>query len=133
MRKTIVFVTHDIDEAVKLGDRIVILGEDGTGCSSTPRRGLLANPASPFVESFVGADRGLKLLAVTPLKPDQLAAAEPADHAPDAARVAYPGTIKDALAAMVLRRVDRVTVVGADGTVVGVFTVDALATLDAEP
>ena len=46
VRKTIVFVTHDIDEAVKLGDRIVILGEDGTLAQHATARELLANPAS---------------------------------------------------------------------------------------
>src|SRR4029079_9441191 len=51
VRKTIVFVTHDIDEAVKLGDRVVILGEDGTLAQHATPRELLAKPASTFVES----------------------------------------------------------------------------------
>jgi osmoprotectant transport system ATP-binding protein len=132
VRKTIVFVTHDIDEAVKLGDRIAIFGDDHRLQQHATPADLLAHPASTFVDSFVGADRGLKLLAVTPLKPDQLAPVEPADRAVDAARVSSSGTLKDALAEMVLRRVERVTVVDPDGTIVGVFTIEALATLDAE-
>jgi len=68
VRKTIVFVTHDIDEAVKLGDRVVILGEDGTLAQHATPRELLAKPASTFVESFIGADRGLLLLSVSPVE-----------------------------------------------------------------
>ena len=60
IRKTIVFVTHDIDEAIKMGDRIAILQVGGKLAQYAPPEELLMEPASPFVEDFVGADRALK-------------------------------------------------------------------------
>jgi osmoprotectant transport system ATP-binding protein len=64
IRKTVVFVTHDIDEAIKMGDRIAILREGGHLEQYAPPGELLMNPASPFVENFVGADRALKRLSL---------------------------------------------------------------------
>jgi osmoprotectant transport system ATP-binding protein len=64
LRKTIVFVTHDIDEAIKMGDRIAILQQGGKLAQYAPPAELLMYPASPFVEDFVGADRALKRLAL---------------------------------------------------------------------
>jgi len=65
LHKTIVFVTHDVDEAIKMADRIAILQVGGVLAQyDTPNR-ILAAPASPFVEHFVGADRGLKRLSLT--------------------------------------------------------------------
>jgi osmoprotectant transport system ATP-binding protein len=64
IRKTVVFVTHDIDEAIKMGDRIAILREGGHLEQYAPPAELLMNPASPFVEDFVGADRALKRLSL---------------------------------------------------------------------
>ena len=67
LRKTVVFVTHDIDEAVRLGDRIAILRQGGVLEQYDTPAEVLGNPASPFVADFVGADRGLKRLSVTPI------------------------------------------------------------------
>ncbi len=64
LRKTIVFVTHDIDEAIKMGDRIAILQEGGILAQYATPAELLMYPASPFVEDFVGSDRALKRLAL---------------------------------------------------------------------
>jgi osmoprotectant transport system ATP-binding protein len=64
VRKTIVFVTHDIDEAIKMGDRIAILQVGGRLAQYAPPEELLMEPASPFVEDFVGADRALKALSL---------------------------------------------------------------------
>jgi osmoprotectant transport system ATP-binding protein len=64
VRKTIVLVTHDIDEAIKLGDEVVIFQEGGIIAQHGPPAELLAEPASPFVESFLGDERGLKLLSL---------------------------------------------------------------------
>ena len=60
VRKTIVFVTHDIDEAIKMGDRIAILRKGGKLAQYAPPDELLTSPATDFVEDFVGADRALK-------------------------------------------------------------------------
>ena len=64
VRKTVLFVTHDIDEAIKMGDRIAIMREGGrVEQYATPAEVLMA-PATEFVEDFVGADRALKRLAL---------------------------------------------------------------------
>ena len=64
LHKTIVFVTHDIDEAILLGDRIAILREGGVLAQYDTPGAILAHPADEFVARFLGADRGLKLLAL---------------------------------------------------------------------
>jgi osmoprotectant transport system ATP-binding protein len=64
VRKTIVFVTHDVDEAIKMGDRIAILRRGGILAQFDTPDAILAAPASEFVEHFVGADRGLKRLSL---------------------------------------------------------------------
>jgi osmoprotectant transport system ATP-binding protein len=64
LRKTIVFVTHDIDEAIKMGDRIAVLKRGGILAQYATPAELLSYPADEFVEDFVGADRALKRLAL---------------------------------------------------------------------
>ena len=64
LRKTIVFVTHDIDEAIKLADRIAILNRGGVLEQYAPPEEILRAPANAFVEEFVGPERGLKRLAL---------------------------------------------------------------------
>jgi osmoprotectant transport system ATP-binding protein len=64
IRKTVLFVTHDIDEAIKLGDRIAVLREGGRVQQYATPAELLMSPANEFVEDFVGADRALKRLAL---------------------------------------------------------------------
>lgn len=67
INKTIVFVTHDIDEAIKIGDHIAIMREGGQLVQYDTPSEILANPADDFVARFVGADRGLKRLALITL------------------------------------------------------------------
>jgi osmoprotectant transport system ATP-binding protein len=62
--KTIVFVTHDIDEAIKMGDRVAVLKQGGKLAQYASPAELLMQPADEFVEQFVGADRALKRLAL---------------------------------------------------------------------
>jgi osmoprotectant transport system ATP-binding protein len=64
VRKTVVFVTHDVDEAIKMADRIAILQGGGVLAQYDTPRALLSSPANEFVERFVGADRGLKRLSL---------------------------------------------------------------------
>ncbi|MFI8201511.1 ABC transporter ATP-binding protein [Streptomyces sp. NPDC085937] len=61
--KTIVFVTHDIDEAIKLGTMVAVLREGGRLAQYAPPADLLSNPADGFVEDFLGADRGIRRLS----------------------------------------------------------------------
>ncbi|MBA3309947.1 MAG: betaine/proline/choline family ABC transporter ATP-binding protein [Nocardioidaceae bacterium] len=68
LAKTVVFVTHDIEEAVRLGDRVAVFEQGGRLAQfDTPAR-VLGGPADDFVAEFVGADRGLRRLAVTPIE-----------------------------------------------------------------
>jgi osmoprotectant transport system ATP-binding protein len=62
--KTVLFVTHDIDEAIKMGDRIAVMREGGNVEQYATPAELLMSPATEFVEDFVGADRALKRLAL---------------------------------------------------------------------
>jgi osmoprotectant transport system ATP-binding protein len=62
--KTVLFVTHDIDEAIKMGDRIAVMREGGKVAQYATPAELLMAPADEFVEDFVGADRALKRLAL---------------------------------------------------------------------
>jgi osmoprotectant transport system ATP-binding protein len=64
LQKTIVFVTHDIDEAIKMADRIAILNRGGIIEQYAPPEEILREPANDFVKQFVGAERGLKRLAL---------------------------------------------------------------------
>ena len=64
IRKTVLFVTHDIDEAIKMGDRIAVMRKGGRVAQYATPAELLMAPADEFVEDFVGADRALKRLAL---------------------------------------------------------------------
>lgn len=65
IKKTIIFVTHDIDEAIKMGDRIALLQIGGKLQQYGTPEEILSNPANEFVENFVGTDRTLKRLNLT--------------------------------------------------------------------
>ncbi|MEU9210097.1 betaine/proline/choline family ABC transporter ATP-binding protein [Streptomyces sp. NPDC048415] len=71
VRKTVLFVTHDIEEAVRLGDRIAVYGQGRIEQFDTPSA-VLGAPATDYVADFVGADRGLKRLSVTPIEESDL-------------------------------------------------------------
>ncbi|MEU1042167.1 ABC transporter ATP-binding protein [Streptomyces sp. NPDC005551] len=71
VRKTVLFVTHDIEEAVRLGDRIAVYGAGRIEQFDTPSA-VLGAPATGYVADFVGADRGLKRLSVTPIEESDL-------------------------------------------------------------
>jgi len=66
LRKTIVFVTHDMDEAVLLGDRIAVFAEGGRLAQVAPPEAILTDPADPFVENFVGGDAGVRWTGLLP-------------------------------------------------------------------
>jgi osmoprotectant transport system ATP-binding protein len=66
LRKTVVFVTHDVDEAVRLGSRVAVMAAGGRLAQCAPPAELLARPATPFVADFLGAGRRVTLLSVLP-------------------------------------------------------------------
>lgn len=72
LRKSVVFVTHDVAEAVKLGDTIAVLAQGGRLAQHDAPAEILGRPANGFVAEFVGADRGLKRLEVTPVEVAEL-------------------------------------------------------------
>jgi|SRR5579875_15872 len=72
LTKTIVFVTHDIDEAARLGDRIAVLSKGAVLEQYDAPVEVLGRPSTPFVASFVGADRGVRRLSVVTVRHDDL-------------------------------------------------------------
>jgi osmoprotectant transport system ATP-binding protein len=124
VRKTVIFVTHDIDEAIKMGDRIAILREGGVLAQYDTPDAILANPADDFVARFVGADRSLKRLALKRLADIELAA----PNGKDLPQVASSTTLRDALALMLEDGRREIAVVD-DGHVQGVCTVEQVAAL----
>jgi osmoprotectant transport system ATP-binding protein len=90
LRKTIVMVTHDIDEAIKLGDRVAILNVGGVLEQYAPPEDMLREPANTFVAEFLGSDRGLKRLGLLPIRNANLEmgpVVAPTAHPQDARRV----------------------------------------------
>ena len=85
LAKTILFVTHDIDEAIKMGDLVAVFRAGGVVEQFGPPSEILAAPASPFVARFVGADRGLKRLSLTRVNDLELAPSVTARVGDDAA------------------------------------------------
>jgi osmoprotectant transport system ATP-binding protein len=122
VQKTVIFVTHDIDEAIKLGDRIAIMREGGVLAQYDTPDHLLAHPADEFVARFVGADRGLKRLALRRLDEIEL---EPVDGGalPDAPRTPGSTTLRDALSLMMSEGADPLVVVAEDGQPIGLLSV----------
>jgi osmoprotectant transport system ATP-binding protein len=118
LRKTVVFVTHDIDEATKVGDRIAILREGGRLAQYDTPRQILEHPVDEFVADFVGRDRALKALALKTLGELELSPARE-DGLP---RLPVDTTLREALAFLVAERREAVAVVGADGSTLGVAT-----------
>jgi osmoprotectant transport system ATP-binding protein len=126
IRKTVVFVTHDIDEAIKMGDRIAILREGGQLVQYDAPANILADPADEFVAQFVGADRGLKRLALTSLDEIELGDASAAVNVERAGTVPSSATLRDALSAMMSDSMRPLLVVDAEGTPLGSVSIDQI-------
>jgi osmoprotectant transport system ATP-binding protein len=110
VRKTIVLVTHDLDEAVRLGDRIAVLSQGGHLEQYDPPAQLLGQPATRFVEEFVGADRGIRRLAVTPITSRPLSPLTGVDRVGELPAVDRSASLYAALAAMLTAGSDHVRV-----------------------
>jgi osmoprotectant transport system ATP-binding protein len=126
LRKTVVFVTHDIDEAIKMGDRICILRQGGVLAQYDTPEAILAAPADDFVAQFVGADRGLKRLALRRVGDVDLAPVPERDGVP---QVAPSTSLRDALSLMLTEGAEGVVVRGEDGRAQGYLTIDAVSRL----
>ncbi|MGH2467299.1 MAG: ATP-binding cassette domain-containing protein [Candidatus Limnocylindrales bacterium] len=94
LAKTILFVTHDIDEAIKMGDLVAVMQAGGYLAQFAPPDELLAHPASDFVARFVGADRGLKRLSLSRVR-DVALQAVPTAHPGESAASARQRTLAD--------------------------------------
>jgi osmoprotectant transport system ATP-binding protein len=119
VRKTVVFVTHDIDEAIKIGDHIAILRKGGRLAQYDTPRNILEKPADDFVAEFVGRDRALKALALHAV--GELELGPPTDGP----RVSRTSTVRDALALAVEKHAQVLAVTDGDA-VVGSVTRDQL-------
>lgn len=116
LKKTILFVTHDIDEAIKLGDRIAVM-RNGKIVQFAPPATILKAPADPFVKDLVGKERGLKLMKLSRISD----LVEPvADPIPENTAIA------EAKRLMAARKVDHLMVVDAEGRFVGVVPFESL-------
>jgi len=124
---TVLFVTHDIDEAIRLGDRIAIM-KDGKLVQYAPPGELLAHPANEFVAQFVGTDRGLKRLGLlTAGGADLDPTVDRAGIDPRAPGLTASTTLRDALARMLEREVQQAPVVDDAGRYLGVLTLAKIA------
>ena len=125
VRKTVIFVTHDIDEAIKMGHRIAILREGELVQYGTPDD-ILANPANEFIADFVGADRGLKRLLLRKLAEIELSPAANGER-DDLPTIDDDTSLRDALSMMVTQRVSALTVLGSAGERRGTVSMESLA------
>jgi osmoprotectant transport system ATP-binding protein len=126
IRKTVVFVTHDIDEAIKMGDRICILREGGVLAQYDTPEAILAAPADDFVAQFVGADRGLKRLALRRVDEVDLLPVPDGNGAPACSQLT---TLRDALSLMLTEGAGGVVVRDEDGNAKGYLTFEVVRRL----
>lgn len=122
VRKTVVLVTHDLDEAIRLGDRIAIMRSGKIVQHDTPDA-VLSNPVDDFVASFVGVDRAIKRLSLFTVRDAMVAT--PSGSRSELETVGPALSLKDALAIMVGRNTD-VLSVGDQGQLIGSLTRDAI-------
>jgi osmoprotectant transport system ATP-binding protein len=126
VRKTVLFVTHDIDEAIRVGDRIAILREGGVLVQYDTPDAILAVPANDFVARFVGLDRGLKRLSLRTLRDIQL---ERIDGRAAGPRAELSTSLRDALSLMLTSGSTHLLVVDGAGQLQGTVSIDRLSEL----
>jgi osmoprotectant transport system ATP-binding protein len=124
VRKTVVFVTHDIDEAIKIGDRIAVMQQGGVLAQYATPAELLMSPANEFVADFVGSDRALKRLALQRVSDIDLL---PPGEARDGPTIAADALLRDALSELLADEAQAGRVIGPDGEVVGALSIDQIS------
>ncbi|MGA8246156.1 MAG: ATP-binding cassette domain-containing protein [Nocardioides sp.] len=125
LAKTVVLVTHDIDEAVKMGDKVAVLAEGGRLAQFATPAELLGRPADDFVADFVGSTAGLRRLTVTRLDRDHLEPLDGVAAGDLAAAIDLDSSLEEALAALL--RDDRPMIGVKEGAeFVGVLTPDGI-------
>jgi osmoprotectant transport system ATP-binding protein len=125
--KTVIFVTHDIDEAIMMGDRIAILREGGVLAQYDTPDAILAKPADDFVAQFIGEDRALRRLARRRVGELEL---EPVGNpSRPTVQAAASTTVRNAVSLLLESHTDRLLVVDDDGTELGVLTLAKAAEL----
>jgi osmoprotectant transport system ATP-binding protein len=127
IRKTVLFVTHDIDEAIKMGDRIAVLRAGGELAQFATPAELLMHPADEFVEQFVGADRALKRLALTRVRELDLRMLMPEHERDGQVRISDEAPLRDALAELLQSGRQEGIVVGGDGQERGVISIELIS------
>jgi osmoprotectant transport system ATP-binding protein len=127
VKKTVVFVTHDIDEAIKMGDRIAILREGGRLAQYDAPREILTHPADDFVARFVGADRAIKRLSLTSLS--ELELLKPNGQPVSEQRLVAESSVRDALSMLLTAEGKALAVVNEDGGVQGLVTLELVERL----
>jgi osmoprotectant transport system ATP-binding protein len=127
IQKTIVFVTHDIDEAIKMGDRIAILQQGGILAQYDTPENILATPNSEFVSSFVGKDRVLKRLSL--LRVSDVKELDAPNGDGGLPRLNEQTNLRDALSALIGAGVERGLVVSDGDEVRGALSIDAIRRL----
>ena len=128
LRKTVVFVTHDIDEAIKMGDRIAVMQQGGKLAQYAAPAELLLHPANDFVKDFVGADRALKALALKRVGDIELLPARDGATGPE---IGPDTLLRDALSELIAHEAHYAPVVE-DGRVLGVVSVELISRSIAE-
>ncbi len=128
IQKTIIFVTHDIDEAIKMGDKIAILREGGELVQYDSPDNILANPANEFVAQFVGADRGLKRLALTLLAELELTDRDKAANQSVGSEptISERASLRDALSLMMTESMRPLLVLDGEQRPAGYVTMDII-------
>jgi osmoprotectant transport system ATP-binding protein len=128
--KTVLFVTHDLDEAVRLGDRIAVLAEGGRLQQYGPPGEVLGAPATEMVREFVGSDRTLKRLSVAVLTSDDLDSGEMASTGAPGAGAPEPvelgASLRTALSRVLESDDGRITVIGDKGEPVGTVSLGGI-------